>query len=542
MAVHQSPAGQPYGWPAAFFGGDGDEFLQELICVACNRSAATFDDTDDSASDDPSTVTAVLNAPCLASTLRAWAARRVPAGGLRREELISRLGADVAALDTLLGRQVDSVLHDPRFQQLEGSWRALKWMVEEAADASQECGVRRSVRVRFISASKREIHRDVSSALEFDQSSLWRKVYEDEFGTPGGAPYGLLVADFEIGEGSDDVELLTSLSEVAAAAFAPLLTTPSLDLLGVDSIGHSFVLQQIDKLRTQPDFVKWRALRQREESRFIGLPLPHVIGRLPYDGWFNISGSGAQHEQTWSRRGFRYTECVDGPGNGQHLWISGAWALASVIMREFGRCGWFAEIQGATRDWQGGGILPHLPVETFPAFAHSGTYRGPTRMYVDQISEAALEEAGFIPLCTSSVDGQAAFFSGQTLHKPEKFNRPNATANARVSSMLRYILCASRVAHYIKVIARNKIGLSADATLVERFLNTWVSSYVSPDDQAAPDVQARLPLRAAQVQVRPEPGAPGTFKVIMRLQPHFQITHIGVSLSFSTTLRRPRGL
>jgi type VI secretion system ImpC/EvpB family protein len=163
-------------------------------------------------------------------------------------------------------------------------------------------------------------------------------------------------------------------------------------------------------------------------------------------------------------------------------------------------------------------------------------------MYIDQISEAALDQAGFIPLCTSSVDGQAAFYSGQTLHKPEKFNLANATANARVSAMLRYILCASRIAHYIKVIARDKIGLSADATLVERFLNSWVNSYVSPDDQAAPDVQARLPLRAAQVQVRPEAGAPGNFKVIMQLQPHFQLTHVGASLSFSTTLRRPRGL
>jgi len=163
-------------------------------------------------------------------------------------------------------------------------------------------------------------------------------------------------------------------------------------------------------------------------------------------------------------------------------------------------------------------------------------------MHIDQISEAALEQAGFIPLCTSSVDGQAVFYSGQTLHKPENFNLANATANARVSAMLRYILCASRIAHYIKVIARDKIGLSADTMLVERFLNTWVNSYVSPDDQAAPDVQARLPLRAAQIQVRAETGAPGNFKVIMQLQPHFQLTHVGTSLSFSTTLRRPRGL
>jgi type VI secretion system protein ImpD len=539
MAVQQQPAGQPNGWPAAFLGGDGEKFLRELIAAACIACPATVDNPDASTQ----MAAAVLDANCLASTMQAWAARRIPAGRrVRREELISQIGADVAALDTLLGRQVDAVLHDPRFQQLEGSWRALKWLVKEAAEASQECGVRKSVRVRFISASKREIRRDISSALEFDQSALWRKVYEDEFGTPGGAPYGLLVADFEIGERSEDVELLTSLSEIAAASFAPLLLTPSLDLLGVDSIGHSFVLQQIDSLRTAPEFVKWRALREREESRFIGLPLPHIIGRLPYDGWFNISSSAAQHEQTWSQRSFRYSECVDGPGGGQHLWISGAWALAAVIMREFGRRGWFAEIQGASRDEQGGGMLPDLPTETFPAFARSGTYRGPTRTYIDQISEAALEQAGFIPLCTSSVDGQAAFYSGHTLHKPEKFNRANATANARISSMLRYILCASRIAHYIKVIARNKIGLSSDAALVERFLNTWVSSYVSPDDQAAPDVQARLPLRAAQVQVRPEPGAPGTFKVIMHLQPHFQITHVGASLTFSTTLRRRRGL
>jgi type VI secretion system ImpC/EvpB family protein len=544
MAANTPPTGQPHGWPVFFLPGSGKDYLRELIehVLGSGNSLPEAAENHPPVGADDAGGEGQRTADSLRSTLEDWAARRLPGSeGVSRKTLLTRLGADVAALDELLGRQIDAILHAPGFQRLEGSWRALRALVEQAAEASRDLGSREGVQVRFLAATRRDIERDLFNALEFDQSSLWRKIYEDEFGTPGGTPYGLLVADYEIGSSAPDVSLLTGLAEVACAAFAPLLATPSLDYMVSDSMGHSCALQWLQDLRTLPDFVKWRALREREESRFVALPLPHLLGRLPYDGWFHAASGAAQEEATWAERGFRYSERVDGLGHGHQLWISGAWAVAEVVIREFGRSAWFANISG------GGGVgrddrrMASFPVETFVGFAGSGTSRGPARLYLDQVEEAALEEGGFIPLATSDADQRPLLHSSQTLHRPERFDLPAATANAKVSAMLRYILCASRVAHYIKVIARNKIGSTTDAAGLERFLNTWVNSYVTPDDQAAPQVRARLPLRGANVQVRSEAGAPGSFRMILHLQPHFQLTHVGTSLSFTTFVRRHRG-
>jgi len=543
MAANTPPTGQPHGWPVFFSTGSENDYLRALIARVCGAGESR---PETAGGREPVGEPGAEGQPAVddpRSTLEDWAARRFPEGGrVNRRTLLTRLGADVAALDALLGRQIDAILHAPGFQRLEGLWRALHACVDQAAEASRDSGARGGVQVRFLAATRRDIERDLFNALEFDQSALWRKIYEDEFGTPGGTPYGLLVADYDIGVSAPDVSLLTSLAEVASAAFAPLLVTPSLEQLAYDSMGHSCVLQWLRDLRTLPDFVKWRALRDREESRFVALPLPHLLGRLPYDGGFNAASGFAQEEATWAERGFRYCEGVDGHGHGHQLWVSGVWAVAEVVIREFGRSGWFANISGgggAGRDDWG---TVSFPVETFVGFAGSGTSRGPARLYLDQNEEVALEEGGFIPLAASDADDRPLLHSSQTLHRPERFDLPAATANAKVSAMLRYILCASRVAHYIKVIARNKIGSTADAAGLERFLNNWVNSYVTPDDQAAPQVRARLPLRAANVQVRAEVGAPGSFRMIMHLQPHFQLTHVGTSLSFSTVVRRHRGL
>jgi type VI secretion system ImpC/EvpB family protein len=349
---------------------------------------------------------ALLAASTPAEALRAWAAARVAAGErVSRDELAMRLGEDIAAIDDMLSRQADAILHHPRFQSLESSWRGLEWLVKQAASADASGDGSGRVEVRVLSVSKRELARDRSSAVEFDRSVIWRKVYEEEFGTAGGTPYGMLVADYQFSHHPDDVNLLTGLTEVAAASFSPLLATPAPELMGVDSNAQLNTFADLKTYQSGPDFVKWRALRHREESRFLGLPLPNVLGRLPYNGWIGQPEAEASFEKSWATRGFRYREEVDGPGTGNRLWISAIWPLAAVVLREFGRTGWFADIRGGSRGKEGGGVVEGLPVEGFDGFTLEAAARGPTEVLVTDSAQGQLDEAGPcsipMPPCTS---------------------------------------------------------------------------------------------------------------------------------------------
>jgi len=482
----------------------------------------------------------LLSARTPSELLAAWAAVRVaPGERLSRRDVVERLGVDVALLDERIGRQVDAILHHPRFQQLEAAWRSLALLVSRADEATAGDEGRRRVQVRILSASKRELARDRSGALEFDRTVLWRRIYEDEFGMPGGTPYGLLVADYSFGRHPDDLELLTGLGEIAAASFAPLVAAPHPDLFGVDSLHDIEDAPALDVLHAGADYVKWRSLRSREESRFLGLALPRVLARLPYDGWIGAPDSAAEPERSWARRGFRYREQVDGPGGGQRLWTSAAWAFAGVVVAEFARSGWFADIRGGSRGQAGGGLVEGLPVEGFGASDPHTVRRGPAETLLTETAERRLSDAGFIPLTACGSDGRAVFHSNPSLHAPAKLDRPEATVNARISAMLQYVLCVSRFAHYIKTMTRDKVGAVASAEDLEHLLNEWIHDYVSPDDLASPETRARLPLRAAKVEVREEPGTAGGYRVVMWLQPHFQLDELAASVRLATSIRRP---
>jgi type VI secretion system ImpC/EvpB family protein len=486
--------------------------------------------------DDPA-AGRLLAARTPAETLSAWAAARVlPGERITRRDLADRLGADIAQLDEAIGRQTDAILHHPRFQQLEASWRSLAWLVTHTDAAADGGGG--EVQIRVLQASKRELARDRAGAVEFDRTALWRKVYEDEFGTAGGTPYGLLVADYEFGRHPDDVDLLAGLGEVAAASFAPLVASPQPDLFGIDSLQDLEAAPNLDTLHAGADYVKWRSLRGREESRFLGLVLPRVLARLPYDGWIGSTDSAAQPERSWGDRGFRYREQVDGPNGGQRLWTGAAWAFAGVVIAEFCRSGWFADIRGGSRGSAGGGLVTGLPTEAFGASEPFAFRRGPSETAITEGTERRLATAGFVPLCAAGSDGRAVFHSNQSLHRVGRYDRPEAAANARISAMLQYMLCVSRFAHYLKVIARDKVGSVADAGELEHFLNEWVHDYVTPDDRASAETRARLPLRAARVEVRDEAGSAGKYRVVMHLQPHFQLDELAASVRLTTTVKR----
>jgi type VI secretion system protein ImpD len=484
----------------------------------------------------------LLAARSLAEAVAAWASARVAVGErITRGLLSERLAVDIARLDAAIGRQLDAILHHQRFQQLESSWRSLAWLVnraDEAATAEASGDGQSRVQVRLLSASKRDLARDLAGAVEFDRTAVWRKVYEDEFGTAGGTPYGLLVADYAFGKHPDDVDLLSGLAEIAAASFAPLIAAPQADLLGIDSFHDLEEAPALDTLHAGADYTKWRSLRGREEARFVGLALPRVLARRPYDGWIGGADVAGEPERTWARRGFRYREDVDGPNGGHRLWTSAAWAFAGVVIAEFGRSGWFSDIRGGSRGLAGGGLVAGLPVEAFGASESFAFRRGPTETLVTEATERRLAAAGFIPLAAVGADGRAVFHSNQSLHAARRYDRAEATANARISSMLQYMLCVSRFAHYLKVMARDKVGSVATADELEHMLNEWIHDYVTPDDRASAETRAKLPLRAAKVEVRDEPGSAGGYRVLMHLQPHFQLDELAAAVRLTTTVRK----
>ncbi len=484
--------------------------------------------------------TRLLDASSLSDLLAAWAAVRVGLGErLTREELWIRLGDDVAAIDVAVSRQVDAILHHPSLQQLESSWRGLSWLVGQAERANDDAAGDANVALRVLPVSKRELRRDFEVAAEFDRSHVWRKVYEEEFGSPGGMPYGLLVTDFEFSHHPDDVNLLNGLGDVAMAAFSPLLASPDPQLLGVESLADLEMHVPDDVMQTSPAYVKWRSLRERPESRFIGMPLPRVLARLPYDGWLGQPDAAGCDERTWAERGFRYREMRDGPDGSNRLWMSGVWPLAGVIVREFGRSGWFADIRGGSRLAAGAGVVDGLPCEGFDGLGPSHV-RGPAEAFVSDAVQLSVEDCGLIPLCSSPADGKAVFHSNSSLHRQEIYDDPAATSNAAISSMLQYVLCVSRFAHYLKVIGRDKVGGFQEAAELRLFLTNWINEYVTPDDDASPETRARMPLRAAEVDVLEDVATAGEFRIIMRFQPHFQIDRLDATLRLVSTIKKQR--
>lgn len=510
------------------------------------RSLLALVEQTESSDSSPARDNRLATSSDLAETLRIWSAERVSIGErLTRDTLARLLGQDIASIDKLISGQLDAILHHHSFQQLESTWRGLCWLLGQAeeanSDAGRKPGEKRPVRVRILSVTKKELRRDQENAVEFDRSNLWRKVYEEEFGTAGGMPYGLLVTDHEFGHQPEDVSLLAGMSETAMAAFSPLLASPSPRLVGADTYRSLEKLPPITEAQQSAEFLKWRSLREREESRFIGLPLPRVLARQGYDGWLSRPEAIAAPEKTWGHRAFRYAEETDlATGNGR-LWMSGVWPLAGVVLREFGRSGWFADIRGGSRGLHQSGEVLGLPFDTFPGAEHGAAVRGPTESSISSSVQEEIDDVGMIPLCQRGPEGLAVFHSNMTLHRPKRFDSVRATTNERLSSMLQYVLCVSRFAQYLKVILRDKAGSFTDSQKLQDLLNKWVHQYVTPDDRASADVRAQMPLRAAEIEVQDDPGTAGGFRVVMRLQPHFQIDRIDSTLRLVSTIRPSSG-
>ena len=467
-----------------------------------------------------------LREPVPNQALRIWLGREEISD---KEQLVRQLNLDVGLIDRLLNEQVNAILHQPAFQRLEASWRGLAYLAKRVDDEADE-----DIKVRVLNVSWRELEREFERAVEFDQSQLFRKVYEQEFGAPGGEPFGVLIGDYEVEprptaqHPHDDISVLKSLSQVAAASFCPLITNISPAMFGLDDFQG--LEHRLDHARTlgQLDYLKWRAFRDTDDARFVGLTLPRVVMRLPYEN----DGSRADR--------FCFAEEVEGPNQAKYLWGGAAYALAGVLIRAFAQAGWLADIRGVQRGVDGGGLVAGLQVHNFSTDKHGVAPKCSTDIVITDELEKQLSELGFIPLCHCQDSEHSAFYSNQSAQKPKLFDRPIATANARMSSMLRYMFCVSRFAHYIKVLGRDKIGTYAEPEEFEKFLQSWIVRYVTVDPEATPEVKSRFPLRDAQVQVRPNPGKPGSYQCVMHLLPHYELDELSASIRVVTELNPSR--
>jgi type VI secretion system protein ImpC len=428
------------------------------------------------------------------------------------------IAARIAQIDHLVSLQLNEVLHAKEFQKLEGTWRGLKYLMDQSETSDK-------LKIKVLNVTKKELLRDLQRAPEFDQSAMFKKVYEEEYGIFGGAPFGALVGDYEFGRGPEDVELLEKVAQVASAAHAPFLTAAGPEMLNMDSFTAIDAPRDMAKIFDSSEYAKWKSFRQSEDSRYVGLCLPHVLMRLPY------GKNGTQID------GFNYEEGVDGTDHDKYLWGNAAYALGARLTQAFAQYGWCAAIRGV----EGGGLVEGLPTHNFTTDSGDVALKCPTEAPITDRREKELADLGFIPLVHCKGTDYAAFFSVQSGQKSKVYDSEAANANARLSTQLPYILAISRFAHYLKSMMRDKLGSFMSRTDCERFLNQWIVNYVTPDDAAAPSVKASHPLRDARIEVSEVPGKPGVYRAVSFLRPHFQLDELSVSLRLVAELPASKG-
>jgi type VI secretion system protein ImpC len=423
------------------------------------------------------------------------------------KDIEAMINARIADIDELLSRQLNEIMHHPDLQKLEGSWRGLHYLVQQSETSTQ-------LKLRVLNVSKRDLLRDLERAVEFDQSALFKKVYEEEYGTFGGAPISAMIGDYEFGRHPQDMSLLEQVSHVAAAAHAPFIAAASPLIFNLDSYTELGLPRDLAKIFDTVEYAKWKSFRESEDSRYVGLTLPRVLTRLPYG------------PDTVPVEGFNFKEDVDGTDHSKYLWSNAAYTMGTRLTDAFARYGWTVAIRGV----EGGGLVEGLPTHTFATDDGDVALKCPTEIAITDRREKELSDLGFIPLVHCKGRDYAAFFAVQSCQKAKKYDTDAANANARLSTQLQYILATSRFAHYLKVIMRDKIGSFMTRADCEYYLNRWINNYVVDPKNVGQAEKARRPLSEARIDVRDIPGKPGCYRAVAFLKPHFQLDELTVSL------------
>lgn len=432
------------------------------------------------------------------------------------KDTVAMINDRIDQIDQLISGQLNEILHHPEVKKLEASWRGLHFLVMNTETSTR-------LKLRLFNVTQKELLNDLEKAVEFDQSVLFKKVYEEDYGTFGGHPFSMLMADFEFGRNPQDIALLEKLSNVAAAAHAPLIAAASPQLFDMSSFSELAVPRDLAKIFESMELIKWRAFRASEDSRYVSLVLPHVLLRLPYG------------PETLPVEGINYIEDVNGTDNSKYLWGNAAWALTQRITDAFAKYGWCAAIRGV----EGGGAVEGLPAHTFTTSAGDLALKCPTEVAITDRREKELDGLGFISLCHKKNSDLAVFFGCQTTNLAKTYNTTEANSNARISAMLPYVLAASRFAHYLKVIMRDKIGSFMTRDNVQIYLNNWIADYVLINDNAPQEIKAQYPLREARIEVSEVAGKPGAYRATVFLRPHFQLEELTASIRLVATLPPP---
>jgi len=430
----------------------------------------------------------------------------------------------IDAIDDVISRQLATVMHHPALLRLEGSWRGMHHLVHNT-ETSQ------GLQIRMFNIAKSEVSRDLARAVEFDQSQLFRSVYENEFGTAGGEPFGVLLGDYEFDASAEDISTLAGLSHIAAAGFAPFISAPSPQMFGLNSFTELSRPRDLEKIFTASEYARWRSFRDSDDARFVSLVLPRVLARMPY------GNAGLPVE------GFRYEEFAQDAGThgagGKHehfCWMNATYVIGSVLTRAFAEHGWCTQIRGA----DSGGRSNALPLHSFISDDGDVGQLCPTETGITDRREAELSRLGFLPICHYKNTDYAVFFGAQTVQKPKRYDDAGATANAAISARLPYVMATSRIAHYLKVMARDRVGSFLQAQDTEAWLNHWIGSYCNSNAGASAETKARFPLAEARVEVREVEGAPGSYRAIAYLRPWLQMEELTASLRLVASIPSSR--
>ena len=421
----------------------------------------------------------------------------------------------IAALDMTISKQLSVIMHNKELQKLEGSWRGVHHMVNN-------CETSKTLKIRIMSLSKSELHKDLSKAVEFDQSQTFKKIYEAEFGTPGGEPYGALVGDYEFTNHPADIETLSLMSNVAAAGFCPFISASSPSLFGFENWEELTKPRDLEKVFESLEYTKWNSFRESDDSRFVTLTMPRVLARLPYGEATKPVEAFSYEEFELDEKGMRSATT----SSDEYCWMNAAYPMATNMAKAFASYGFCTAIRGA----EGGGKVEGLPTHVFTSDDGDPDIKCPTEIGITDRREAELSKLGFLPLCHYKNTDFAVFFGGQTCQQPRIYDNPDATANAAISARLPYMMATSRFAHYLKVMARDKIGTFMEAEDVEAWLNRWILSYVNAAEGGGQEIRAKYPLADAKVKVKEVPGQPGVYNAIAWLKPWLQMEELTSSL------------
>ena len=419
----------------------------------------------------------------------------------------------IAELDKKLSEQMNAIIHHEDFENLESAWRGLSYLVNNTQTSE-------TLKLRVLNVSKKDLAKTLKKfkGTAWDQSPIFKKLYEDEYGTAGGEPYGAIIGDYYFNHSPQDIELLKGVAQIASAAHAPFISSADPSIVNLDSWQDLANPRDISKIFSTPEYAAWRSFRESDDSRYVALTLPRVLSRVPY---------GANTNPV---EGFNFEETTDSGNSTKYNWMNAAYAMGVNINRSFADYGWCARIRGV----EAGGIVESLPTHTFPTDDGGVAMKCPTEIAITDRREAELSKNGFLPLVHWKNTDYAVFLGGQTVNKPKEYDNPDATANASLSARLPYIFATSRFAHYLKCIVRDKVGSFKERADMERWLSDWISNYVTSDPSASEEVKAKYPLAEAKVTVEDVEGQPGYYTAKFYLRPHYQLEGLTTSLRLTT--------